>query len=119
MTTMNGLLQKANEVNKNGAINGRSIPYARLTESERVQLAADAVTAIHPYIPSVKTAARDFGTTPAKISAELDHRAAGYRIQQVKKLAEALRCLPTHLRDAVIQTAGVGLIWDSVERLTR
>jgi len=116
---MNGLLQKANEVNKSGAINGRSIPYSNLTENERVRLAADAVTAVHPFIPSVKTAARDFGTTPAKISAELNHRAARHRVEQVKKLAEALRCLPTHLRDAVIEAAGVGLVWDSVERLTR
>jgi hypothetical protein len=116
---MNDLLQKANEVNRNGAINGRSVPYANLAESERVRLAADAVTAVHPYIPTVKTAARDFGTTPAKISAELDHRAARHRVEQVKKLAEALRCLPDHLRDAVIKAAGVGLVWDSVDRLTR
>jgi 2-methylaconitate cis-trans-isomerase PrpF len=116
---MNALLQKAREVNRNGAINGRSIPYCNLSEFERVQGAADAVTAVHPYIPSVKTAARDFGTTPAKISAELDHRAARHRIEQVKKLAEALRCLPVHLRDAVIEVAGVGIIWDSLDRLTR
>jgi len=116
---MNSLLQKAAAVNGNGAINGRSIPYTHLTEYERVQMAADAVTAAHPYIPSVKTAARDFGTTPAKISAELDHRAVQHRVEQVKKLAEALRCLPTHLRDAVIEATGVGLVWDSVERLTR
>jgi hypothetical protein len=115
---MNGLLQKAREVN-GSAINGRSISHAHLTEPERVRLATDAVTAVHPYIPSVKTAARDFGTTPAKISAELDHRAARHRVEQVKKLAEAFRCLPTHLRDAVIEAAGVGLVWDSVERLTR
>ena len=67
---MNSLLQKAVTVNQNGAINGRSIPHSDLTEAERVQLAADAVTATHPYIPTVKVAARDFGTTPAKISAE-------------------------------------------------
>jgi len=116
---MNALLQKACDVKKNGAINGRSLPYFNLTEDERVRLAADAVTAVHSYIPSVKGAARDFGTTPAKISAELDHRAARQRVEQVKKLAEALRCLPDHLRDAVIEKAGVGRIWDSVDRLTR
>jgi hypothetical protein len=45
---MNALLQKATEVNKNGAINGRSLPYCNLSEYERIQLAADAVTAVHP-----------------------------------------------------------------------
>ena len=116
---MNALLHKASEVNRNGAINGRSLPYCNLSEYERIQLAADAVTAVHPYIPSVKTAARDFETTPAKISAELDHRATRQRDEQVQRLAEALRCLPAHLRDAVVETTGIRLIWDSLDRLTR
>jgi 2-methylaconitate cis-trans-isomerase PrpF len=116
---VNSLLQKAAAVNQNGAINGRSIPHSDLTEAERVQLAADAVTATHPYIPTVKVSARDFGTTSAKISAELDRRAVQLRVEQVRRLAEALRCLPTHLRDAVIEAAGVGIVWDSVDRLTR
>jgi hypothetical protein len=116
---MNALLQKASDVKKNGAINGRSLPYYDLSEDARVRLAADAVTAVSRYVPSIKSAARDFETTPAKISAELDHRAARHRVEQVKKLAEAFRCLPAHLRDAVIQTAGVGIVWDSLDRLTR
>lgn len=117
--TTNALLQKASEVNRNGAINGRSIPYSNLTEHERVQLAADAITAVHPFIPSVKGAARDFGTTPAKVSAELDRRAARQRTEQVRRIAQAIQCLPDKFRDAVFEQAGVGLVWDSLDRLTR
>jgi len=115
---MNALLQKAREVNKNG-ISGRSLSYRHLSEYERIQGAADAASAVRPFVPSVKQAAEDFGTTPAKVSAELDLRAKRQRTEQVKKLAEAFRCLPTHLRDAVIEAAGAGLIWDSLNRICR
>jgi hypothetical protein len=115
---VNGLLLKAAKVNGN-VINGRSVAYSNLTEDERVQLAADAVTAVRPFIPSIKQAAEDFGTTPTKISNVLESRAAQQRQDQVGRLAETLRTLPENVLDAVIFKAGVGTIWDSVERLTR
>jgi cytochrome c556 len=119
MTTMNALLQKASEVNKNGAINGRSLSYCNLSEQERVQAAADAVTGVRRFIPSIRQAAEDFKTTPAKVSAELDRRAAQQRTEQVRGIAQAIRCLPDKFRDAVIDQAGVGIVWESLDRLTR
>jgi hypothetical protein len=115
---MNGLLQKAAQVNGN-AINGRSLGYSHLTEDERVQLAADAVTAVRPFIPSIRQAAVSFDTVRTKISAELERRAKQQRREQIKKLAETLRILPDSVRDAVISEAGVARVWDSIERLTR
>jgi hypothetical protein len=116
---MNALLQRASEVNRNGVINGRSLPYCHLSEHERVQGAADAVTGTRRFIPSIRQAAEDFGTTPAKVSTELDRRAAQQRTEQVRRIAETIRCLPDKFRDAVIERAGVGIVWDSLDRLTR
>jgi hypothetical protein len=49
---MNALLQKAREVNRNGAISGRSLSYCNLSEFERARGAADAVTGVRRFIPS-------------------------------------------------------------------
>jgi hypothetical protein len=116
---MNALLQKASKVNQSGAISGRSLAYSHLTEAERVQGAADAATGTRRFLPSVKQAARLFGTTPAKVREELERRAAQQRREQVNRIAESIRCLPDHLRDLVVNEAGVAKVWDSIERLTR
>lgn len=115
---MNSLLPKAGQVN-GGAVSARAVAHSHLTESQLLQIAADAVTATTPWIPSVEEMARETGLSPVKISQELNLRAERQRAMQARKLAECLKILSSDQLDAVVEEVGVGRIWDAVDRLTR
>jgi hypothetical protein len=61
--------------NGNGSINGRGIKRRDLTHHELVELAADAVSGVHPVVPSLSQAPKIFeGVTQAEVSEELKRR---------------------------------------------
>jgi hypothetical protein len=74
--------------NGNGSINGRGIKRRDLTHHQLVELAADAVSGVHPVVPSLGQVPRIFeGVTQSEVSEEIKRREAD------RKNAEAERIL--------------------------
>jgi hypothetical protein len=74
--------------NGNGSINGRGIKRRDLTHYQLVNLAADAVSGVHPVVPSLSQAPKIFeGVTQSEVSEELKRR------DVVRKDAEADKVL--------------------------
>jgi hypothetical protein len=61
--------------NGNGSINGRGIKHRDLTHHQLVELAADAVSGVHPVVPSLSQAPKIFeGVSQSEVSEELKRR---------------------------------------------
>jgi hypothetical protein len=73
--------------NGNGSINGRGIKRRDLTHHELVELAADAVSGVHPVVPSLSQAPKIFeGVTQAEVSAEIKRREAAHKNNEAEKV---------------------------------
>ena len=73
--------------NGNGSINGRGIKRRDLTHHQLVELAADAVSGVHPVVPSLSQASRIFeGVTQSEVSEELRRREVARRDAEAEKV---------------------------------
>lgn len=73
--------------NGNGSINGRGIKRRDLTHHQLVELAADAVSGVHPVVPSLSQASRIFeGVTQSEVSEELKRREVVRRDAEAEKV---------------------------------
>lgn len=73
--------------NGNGTINGRGIQRRDLTHNELVDLAADAVTGVHPVQPSLAQVPSIFvGVTQAEVSAKIKQRESARKDAEAEKV---------------------------------
>jgi hypothetical protein len=64
-------IHSGNSQSVNGSINGRGIKHRDLTHRQLVELAADAVSGVHPVVPSLSQASKIFeGQEPRHIAGE-------------------------------------------------
>jgi hypothetical protein len=71
----------------NGSINGRGIKHRDLTHHQLVELAADAVSGVHPVVPSLSQAPKIFeGVTQSEVSEELKRREVARRDAEAEKV---------------------------------
>jgi hypothetical protein len=76
-------------VNKNGnsTINGRGIRHRDLTHHQLIGLATDAVSGVHPVVPSLGQAPTLFpGVTQGEIREELKRREAARKSNEAEKV---------------------------------
>jgi hypothetical protein len=73
--------------NGNGSIIGRGIKRRDLTHHQLVELAADAVSGVHPVVPSLSQAPKIFeGVTQSEVSEELKRREVVRRDAEAEKV---------------------------------
>ena len=73
--------------NGNGSINGRGIKRRDLTHHQLVELAADAVSGVHPVVPSLSQASKIFeGVTQSEVGEELKRREAARKNAEAEKV---------------------------------
>jgi hypothetical protein len=73
--------------NGNSTINGRGIRRRDLTHQQLIELAADAVSGMHPVVPSLGQAPTLFpGVTQGEIREELKQREAAHKNNEAEKV---------------------------------
>jgi hypothetical protein len=80
-------IHNGNSQSVNGSINGRGIKHRDLTHYQLVELAADAVSGVHPVVPSLSQASKIFeGVTQSEVSEELKRREVAGRDAETDKV---------------------------------
>jgi hypothetical protein len=101
-------------------VNGRGLKHRKLTDQQRVALAADIATGSRPYVPSLAETCSALNVPVAAVRAELKARAAtnGNGCRDVEKqFLEAWDLLSDAQRRQAFRDIGTAEIWDVLSRV--
>jgi hypothetical protein len=102
--------------NGNGvdSLNGRGIKRRKLTQEERVSLAADVAMGVIHVTPSLKQAAGAVGVSVVDLRNELKERESAHRVASIWN---AWDDATDQERETTIRIIGVADVWDVLSRV--
>jgi hypothetical protein len=96
-------------------INGRGLSHLKMTDTERLQLAADLASGQVQFRPSLNQVADLTGVPGAEIRAELKRRSAQEtKVDEIDLVTEIFAGLPDEARQEVFRRIGPAKVWDTL-----
>jgi hypothetical protein len=113
---MNDLLNVPHHVNSDApALNGRGLAHRKLTNGQRVRLAADLATGQRRLDPSLSQISVMLGVPPAAIRADIKTRAANGNVKRnpaAAALIQAWNDASMVEREEAVRALGPARVWD-------
>jgi hypothetical protein len=98
-------------------LRGRGLKHRKLTRQERVRLAADMVTGLRRFEPSLGQAGLIFDITPVAIRAEIKARRENGGANAAQTIVQAWNDASESDREMAINAIGVAAVWDALARV--